>query len=379
MAGTLAKYVGALSTLFATGALAQQGPYFVLGSGMPLVIERADPVFEPGQIPSNHVHSVVGGNGFAATMDFAQTQTSTCATVPVIADKSNYWMPALYFQDPNNGTFIRVPEQPYHKIYYKYGNGENQYDTDITEFPQEFRMVGGSVTARSYNSTSMGPYGSEIGWACHGDGTSAHPDFYTTGLPEGFTACPGGLAAALTLPSCWNGQDFDPSNPSAHMAYPVADTLQGCPATHRVARFPQIFVEYWLNVDTFNGLYTAQDSPFILADGDPTGYSFHVVFINGWQTGVLNAIMPTCMPGNTGTPPLSDSTCFGNHGGLFTSAQMEACRNTPLSSENVGWNGKDDNPIGGVLTYGGVVGQKLPGCNPIQAGPGPATIYGDNC
>ena len=26
-------------------------------------------------------------------------------------------MPNLYFHDPNNGSFIRVPEQPYHKIY----------------------------------------------------------------------------------------------------------------------------------------------------------------------------------------------------------------------------------------------------------------------
>lgn len=169
-------------------------------------------------------------------------------------------MPNVYYHDPRNGSFIRVPEQPYHKIYYKYGNGANQYDSDITEFPKEFRMIAGSNVERSYNYTTMGPYGSELGWACHGG--QGHPDFYATGIPKGFTACPGGLAAAITFPSCWNGKAYDVNNPTAHMAYPVADTLQGCPATHRVARFPQIFIEYWLNVNTFNGLYSAQDSPF---------------------------------------------------------------------------------------------------------------------
>jgi hypothetical protein len=77
-------------TLLAAPALAQQGPYFVLGSGMPLTIERVDPALSPGVSPSQHVHSVVGGNGWAPSMDFAQTQTSTCATVQPIADKSNY-------------------------------------------------------------------------------------------------------------------------------------------------------------------------------------------------------------------------------------------------------------------------------------------------
>jgi hypothetical protein len=94
-------------------ASAQQGAYFVLGGGgQSTTIERLDPLLAPGQAYSQHVHSVVGGNAFAASMDFEQTQKATCATVSPKADKSNYWMPNLYFHDPNNGSFIRVPEQP---------------------------------------------------------------------------------------------------------------------------------------------------------------------------------------------------------------------------------------------------------------------------
>jgi hypothetical protein len=76
--------------LLGVPAAAQQGYYFVLNTGMPVTIERLDPILSAGKVPSQHVHSVVGGNGFAAIMDYAQTQTSTCSTVQPIADKSNY-------------------------------------------------------------------------------------------------------------------------------------------------------------------------------------------------------------------------------------------------------------------------------------------------
>lgn len=87
--------------------------------------------------------------------------------------------------------------------------------------------------------------------------------------------------------------------------------------------------------------------------------------------------MSTCKPGNTGNPPLSDDSCFGKFGGTYSYAEMNNCRVKPTVNEPVGWNyGEVDNPVGGVLTYGGVL-PKLPGCNPIQPGPGKASIQ--NC
>jgi len=48
----------------------------------PIVIERADPVISPGTV-SQHVHSVMGGDGFSFTMDYATTQSSTCSSCNV--------------------------------------------------------------------------------------------------------------------------------------------------------------------------------------------------------------------------------------------------------------------------------------------------------
>ena len=267
--------LGLLAAL-ATPIAAQEGSYFTMSTGMPVVLARLDPLLSAGKI-SNHVHSVVGGNGFAPFMDFAQTQTSDCSTVPVKIDKSNYWMPALYYKSPHNGSFIRVPEQPDHKIYYKFGTQANTADLERSEFPKEFRMITGNAMLREDDGSSdVG--GNELNWQCH------QPNYVTPtgiGFPK-FTSCNGGgLAATIRFPSCWNGEGFDPANPHAHMAFPsAADGMAGCTAPYNVKRFPEIMIEYWLDVSTFDGDYGMDDSPWTLAMGDNTGFGFHADFVS---------------------------------------------------------------------------------------------------
>ena len=270
----------AVLAALAAPVVGQEGPYFTMGTGMPVVLERVDPLLSAGKI-SNHVHSVVGGNGFAPMMDFAQTQTSDCSSVPVKVDKSNYWMPNVYYKSPHNSSFIRVPEKPYHKLYYKYGKGDNTVDLERSEFPQEFRMITGNAMLRHDDGSSATPY-NELNWQCH------QPNYVTQtaiGFPK-FDSCDGGgLAATIRFPSCWNGQAFDPSKPQAHMAFPTnADGLAGCVAPFNVKRFPEIMIEYWLDVSSFNGDYGVNDSPFVLSMGDNTGYGFHADFVSHPQS-----------------------------------------------------------------------------------------------
>ncbi|KAL8806539.1 MAG: hypothetical protein Q9182_001322 [Xanthomendoza sp. 2 TL-2023] len=329
---------------------AQRDYYFTFGSGS-LVQERLDPVLNPGAL-SGHVHSVVGGDAFAASMDFETTQRSSCTSVDIIPDKSNYWMPNLYFH--KNGKFTLVPEySPKHKIYYKYGD-TGRPGADRSEFPKNFRMMAGKPNLRS-DDGSLGSPGSQLEWYCHG------PNKVSAGIPTGFTSCPYGLAVAMRFPSCWNGQDFNIDQPLAHMSYPTnRNGLAGCPEPYNKARFAEIFVEYWLDVSQFNGQYGADESPFVLSNGDPTGYGFHMDFLNGWQEGVLAKAMKGCNPGNTGEP-LDTPQCFGA-GSIQNGRAKDACRKQSSIIEEVGLKGPLD---------------KLPGCNPIQAGPGLAVKPAD--
>jgi hypothetical protein len=100
----------------------------------PIVVERADPIVEPGAV-SNHVHTIMGGNGFAPTMDYNSTQASTCSSCTVIGDNSNYWIPSLYYQ-AQDGTFQSVDQVGGATVYYLQRGGANE---KLKAFPAGFR------------------------------------------------------------------------------------------------------------------------------------------------------------------------------------------------------------------------------------------------
>jgi hypothetical protein len=74
-----------------------------------LTIQRLDPVVEPGKVPSSHLHHIVGGNAFNATMTGDVGSRGTCTTCEMSEDFSNYWTAVLYFKHPTNGSYHRVP------------------------------------------------------------------------------------------------------------------------------------------------------------------------------------------------------------------------------------------------------------------------------
>ena len=57
----------AVAALLAQYALAQNG-YMLRFACSQLVVERLDPLVTPGSAPSPHVHQIVGGNSFNATV-----------------------------------------------------------------------------------------------------------------------------------------------------------------------------------------------------------------------------------------------------------------------------------------------------------------------
>jgi hypothetical protein len=91
---------------FALVAPVQAGLRFGCSS---LTIQRLDPVVEPGMNPSSHVHHIVGGNAFNATMTGDVGARGTCTTCQMSEDFSNYWTAVLYFKHPTNGSYHRVP------------------------------------------------------------------------------------------------------------------------------------------------------------------------------------------------------------------------------------------------------------------------------
>ena len=71
-----------------------------------------------------------------------------------------------------------------------------------------------------------------------------------------------------------------PKSPLTVYGLMNTDIITLGPAPFNVKRFPEILIETFYDVSAFDGLYTADDTPWILANGDPTGYSYHADFVN---------------------------------------------------------------------------------------------------
>jgi hypothetical protein len=77
-----------------------------------LVVERTDPLVNPGMTYTPHLHQIVGGNSFNVTMDPSTHDLagqSTCTSCTFKEDLSNYWTAVMFFHH-KNGSYIRVPQ-----------------------------------------------------------------------------------------------------------------------------------------------------------------------------------------------------------------------------------------------------------------------------
>ena len=127
----------AAAALFAHNAAAQNMLRFACSQ---LVVERTDPLVNPGMKYTPHLHQIVGGNSFNVTMDPNNDPAtlSTCTSCNFVQDKSNYWTAVMFFKN-KNGSYIRVPQT---------GNGGpqgklvNKGGLDVYYMPN-----GGKVTA----------------------------------------------------------------------------------------------------------------------------------------------------------------------------------------------------------------------------------------
>ncbi|KAI1435743.1 hypothetical protein GGR50DRAFT_693817 [Xylaria sp. CBS 124048] len=277
-----------------------------------------DPIVDPGK-ESSHYHGIMGGNKFSSTVEGDALLSSTCTTAKIANDKSNYWVPSVFFQDPKNGTFQKVPLF-YMNVYYFF----EPTDDEIQPFPVGLKMITGNSTTRSPPASgalqldpNAGPINA-VQWTC--PRTSYNPPSYPVGSDgsvagmvdpnnqgsgAGFPLYPcDGFASPLRqdmhFPSCYNPavglNDYE-----NNMQFPAnVGFKQNCPEGW--IHTPHIFFEVYWNTPIFNDYWTpdGKSQPFVLSTGDPTGYSSHGDFIAGWDLNTLQTIISTCDAGDIG-------------------------------------------------------------------------------
>ena len=135
----------ALSLIVTFSALTQAGLRFPCSS---LTVQRLDPAAQPGALPSSHLHMIVGGNAFNASMSGDVGERATCTTCQMAEDFSNYWVAHLFFKDPKNGSYHRVDPMPVQPLL----GGSNGAKGGLTVYYTQFDLSKDNVKTQPVKS-----------------------------------------------------------------------------------------------------------------------------------------------------------------------------------------------------------------------------------
>jgi len=281
-----------------------------------LTVQRLDPVVQPGQLPSSHVHHIVGGNAFNATMTGDIGAKGTCTTCQMAEDFSNYWTAALYFKHPTNGSYHRVPNIPVQPLlggsngaqggitvyYTQYDlSKDNLAQQAIKAFQPGFRMTVGSPT-----KTGKAQTGLTYQCLTSGGGRGAEMSDFPT------SQCAGGIFTSHHFPACWDGVNLDSPDHQSHMYNTITSngfvSAPKCPSSHPV-RMPQLTYETVWDTSKFNSMWTSgAPNPFVWSF-DGTGAGTHADYMFGWKGDALQRAM-------------NKSECFYDGCGAITKQPM---------------------------------------------------------
>ncbi|KAF2822058.1 WSC-domain-containing protein [Ophiobolus disseminans] len=308
-----------------------------------VVRDRVDPIVNPGKV-ATHVHTVSGGSGFKANMTFADARASKCSSCEIKEDMSNYWTPTLYVHMKDD-TFKPVPVagdpddvQGGMTVYYI--QRPDPPAEKLKAYPEGFRMLAGDTNKRSAGANDLAT--KAISFTCIGSNKAE-----TNNIPD--YKCPGGLRAQVFFPNCWNGKDVNSPDHKSHMSYPNSHTYDTgpCPADFPVHMI-SVFYEILYDTPLFDDQWDGDKHPFVFANGDPTGYSLHGDFLNGWDIKVFQNAVDTCKADSGNVGECAAVT-------MYQKEENWQCRMSTSIKEETG----------GTL-------KKLPGCNPVTNGPDPA-------
>ncbi|KAK3366513.1 hypothetical protein B0H63DRAFT_405492 [Podospora didyma] len=290
------------------------------GNG-PLTTCRADPIVYPG-VPASHVHLIMGGSNFGLNTSGESLRQSRCTTARPKADLSAYWVPQLYFLDPASRALEAV-KLYYMNVYYFF----ERTNDNIKAFPMGLYMVSGDPSLRSVplksGDVNMDPSKGPIQPASV---TCPRIDYDPPSWPVGSDGSTAGIQSKMNIgegigfplqicdkqyspmrmdihfPSCYNPQ-AGLTNYKSNVQFPVDNNNGGHDCPPGWIHMPHIFYEVYWDTTTYTSRFQSligKESPWVLSNGDVTGFSIHGDFIAAWDEVALQNAIDNCDSGGRG-------------------------------------------------------------------------------
>jgi hypothetical protein len=276
-----------------------------------------DPIVFPGQAGASHMHDFIGSQitNESSTNNTIRNGPNNCARTDSPdrdADKSAYWVPALYVND--------VAVRPAGAVGAYYTTNRRRPGT-IRPFPTNFRAIAGIATGgpQVVNSQAVYSYDCPGGVQTPASSAATAPTCQTNRLD-----------VSIRFPDCWDGAREDSANHRDHVAYSRLPpghgvTLRECPSSHPVA-IPA--VRLVLRYPTTGGPSTR------LASGDLT--TSHADLMNGWDVARFEQLIRDCLNQDKycggGDGPAHSAPGSGTPGGTTSPGRTRSGARSPSAN-----------------------------------------------
>ncbi|KAJ3467714.1 hypothetical protein MRS44_005278 [Fusarium solani] len=225
----------------------------------PFKRERIDPLASPGR-ESDHMHTFWGSRAIGPNVTTSDELRSLCGTCTLKADRSEYWIPTLYYVSKKGTVPVRV------SIFHVYYHGQHE---GMEPFPEDFSIITGNPNLTEEEARQQGG----IGMKWHWELTEEENEDWELPKKKGSGRLRGNIGF-----------------PTRVVRDPSLDRHRACKSDDEEGCFSVVRMLFAIWYDMRHDWFDFEDGGYLtLSSGG--GHTYHADFVYGWDKSMAKQIV----------------------------------------------------------------------------------------